>query len=92
MRLLQIPLVLVALAASGVLGWLALHVWSADAADIEHLRRDLVYGWLLIQAAPLIALACVFALVCAVGGLWLVARHRGANRRARSAADTCGQG
>jgi Flp pilus assembly protein CpaB len=75
MRLLEILLVLVALSASGVLGWLALHVWSADASDIEHLRRDLAYGWLLIQAAPVIALACVLAVVCALGALVFIARR-----------------
>ena len=76
MRLLQMLLVVVALAASSVLGWLALHVLLADAAAVQHLRQDLAYGWLLIQAAPLVALACVLAMACALGGLVLIARRR----------------
>jgi hypothetical protein len=76
MRLLQILLVLVALAACTMLGFLAIHVWSADAAAIEYLRQDLAYGWLLIQAAPLIGVACILALACAVAGLVAVARLR----------------
>jgi hypothetical protein len=69
-------LVLVALAACTVLGFLIIHVWTADAAAIEYLRRDFAYGWLLLQAAPLIGIGCGFALTCALGGLVLVARYR----------------
>lgn len=82
MRLVQTLLVLVALAAFAVLGFLAVHVWSADSAALEYLRQDLAYGWLLIQTAPLIGIACGFALLCAFGGLWSIARLK---RRQRTA-------
>ena len=76
MRALQILLGFVALTACTVLGFLIIHVWTADAAAIEYLRRDLPYGWLLIQSAPLIGIGCGVALACALRGLVLVARYR----------------
>ncbi len=82
MRLLQILLMLVALAACTVLGFLAIHVWSADAAAIEYLRQDLAYGWLLIQMAPLMGIACVAAVACAIAGLLLIARTKRRQRMA----------
>jgi len=77
MRALQILLMLVALGACVVLGLLAASVWWADPAAVEHLRRDVAYGWLLIQAAPLIGVTCILVLCCAITGLLLIARqHR----------------
>jgi len=75
MRVLQILLILCALGACIVLGLLAAHIWWADPAAIEYLRRDLAYGWLLIQAAPLIGLACIVVLCFAITGLLLIARQ-----------------
>ena len=75
MRALQMLLVLIALCAGTVLALLTLHVWLADFAALEYLRRDVSYGWLLIQAAPLIGIACGLAIVCAIGGLLLMRRH-----------------
>lgn len=85
LRLLQLLLVLILLAAATVLGLLVVHVWWADFASLEYLRRDVAYGWLLIQAAPLIGIACGIALAGALGGLLLLGRHARANPASPSA-------
>jgi hypothetical protein len=65
-QVLRFIAIVAALGAAAVLVLLYLAVWAAEPAALEHLRRDVAYGWLLIQTAPLIGIGCGLTLCAAL--------------------------